>query len=307
MSAFDRLFAAGVLVEQPDRSDLVGSCPVCSGAIIAPIIGDGRAPRVICANGCHEDAMEAAASSTGDAAWLTEKLDLAADPLVKAERWGRHLTAPIDLVCASGRRIRFDEQRDLARPQVLASTVRSYTDGIARPALCSGSDAQEVLAVVLGLCGAIEVDESIAEAASWMAQFLSRHQVITGTLATPEGYWQALKRTPLCAVRPDRDDRRRHERAASARRRRDWAAVRPLRRRRSLRPPAPGRLHLAAAAARGDEARRLRVPRAAEVAAGHRAGRVEREAPHIRHHGRGCTPGPPCTPNHAHTRTCAHA
>jgi len=192
VSAFDTLLAAGVLREQADRSDLVGTCPVCKGAILAPIIGDGNPPRVLCANGCAEDAMLAAASSTGDAAWLTEKLDLATDPIIRAERWGRHLTAPIDLVCASGRHIRFDEQRDLARPQVLASTVRSYTDGTCCPALCSGADAQEVLAVVLRLCAALEIDESIAEASSWMAQFLSRHQVISGTLATPEGYWRAI-------------------------------------------------------------------------------------------------------------------
>jgi len=135
---------------------------------------------------------DADATTADLCAWLTAALGLTADPVTKAERWGRHLTSPVDLTLASGRRIKFDEGREIGKPQTLAAAVKSYTDGIARPPLYSAADALTVHGVVLRVCGHIEEDENARQADDWMAQFLARAQVITGTLTTPPAYWQAL-------------------------------------------------------------------------------------------------------------------
>ena len=148
------------------------------------------------------EALPEQATAADLCAWLTAALRLDHDPVAGAQQWGKHPTSPADVRLASGAVVRFDEAREIVKPQELATRVRSYTAGRAAPPLYSPADAQAIYGAVLRLCGEVADDAAAEEAADWVSQFLARHHVISCDLSTPEGRWRALSQLQAAQYDP---------------------------------------------------------------------------------------------------------
>jgi len=127
------------------------------------------------------------------AQWLTVALALGADPVARAELYGRHVDARLVLVLESGRRITFERAADALDGGRLVATVmvatRAQVPGYGRP------DALQVGGAMLRLADSLAEADDRGEASEWGATFLAaaaRNRVDVADLASPAGRWEAL-------------------------------------------------------------------------------------------------------------------
>jgi hypothetical protein len=142
-------------------------------------------------NGFEDDLSQAASSATpakatgkmppwtpdeGDpperyAAWLNTlwRLDAGRDPIIGAERFGKHGDAPIILIRRSGQRVRWAHQETLTRPAGLQAVLMSQC-GI-RPRKLTGHDTMLIAWAITQLADLRSDIDPLEEVALWWSDY----------------------------------------------------------------------------------------------------------------------------------------
>lgn len=127
------------------------------------------------------------------AAWLTVALGLGADPIARAERFGRHEDARMVIVLRSKQRITFERQADAFDARRLVRVIVTATGAIVPP--YAYSDALQIASAIVRLAETLADDDGRAEAAEWGRQFLDgarRNAITVDGIDTAAGRYSAL-------------------------------------------------------------------------------------------------------------------
>lgn len=127
------------------------------------------------------------------AAWLTVAFGLGADPIVRAERFGRHEDARMVIVLRSKQRVTFERQADAFDARRLVRVIVTATGAIVPP--YAYSDALQLASAIVRLAETLADDDGRAEAAEWGRQFLDAargNAIYIEGLDTPAGRYGAL-------------------------------------------------------------------------------------------------------------------
>lgn len=126
---------------------------------------------------------------------VTDRLDLASDPVVEVKRWGRHEDSRLVITLRSNRRIVFDRARDAFEPVVLKRRVVLATDGQSAPPTFKKPEAEDVAVKLIRLANVAADADDRDEARDWTGRFLARHEHRIADVAdfsTPHGRYEVL-------------------------------------------------------------------------------------------------------------------
>ncbi len=127
------------------------------------------------------------------AAWLTVALALGSDPLVRAERYGRHVDARMVAVLESGRRITFERTADAFDASKLVQVVMVATGAQVPP--YGRADALHLAGSMIRLAELVAEADGRGEAEEWGETFLAGaapNAITIDGLDTPAGRYAAL-------------------------------------------------------------------------------------------------------------------
>ena len=120
------------------------------------------------------------------AARATELLGIGPDPLVRVWRESGHPDAPICAALSSGRTLRWDQQRDLFKPDTLTMPV-VLTAGLPGPSKpLTKAQAMEVAGLLAELADTYADIDAHGEVREWVDDFLRRHDVWERAMGTRE-------------------------------------------------------------------------------------------------------------------------
>ncbi len=139
------------------------------------------------------DPPQAGASREELAAWLTVVLGLGSDPIVSAQRYGRHEDARVALSLRSGQRVSYDRQGDLFDGRSLARRITIVTG--ADVPVYSAAEAHCIAARIVRIGELLDDDDDRAETRDWCHRFIdaaARNTVEVSGFGTPQQRFEAL-------------------------------------------------------------------------------------------------------------------
>lgn len=127
------------------------------------------------------------------AGWLTVALGVGANPIERAERYGRTDDSRLTLIMRSGQRITFERQADAFDARRLVRVVVTATGATVPP--YQYADGLQVASAIVRLAETLAEDDERGEAIDWGHTFLeaaAANAVTVTDLSTPAGRWEAL-------------------------------------------------------------------------------------------------------------------